>query len=208
MFLFQKFFHCGLERPDMIWSLQNALAVKKYAHVLEEDNQIKLIEDALNVFSTEVLPHLSSLEKQVIHGDWNEHNIIISQDKSGKYFVSGFIDIADAHYSYRVFDIAIAIAYIFMLENTVNLSPIEAAGHFLAGYHAAFPISEAELSMLPRVVAARFCQSLVFGAYTYKVLNPGNEYLLFTSKIGWKTFQEYWKIPMETYARFWRNTCN
>ena len=206
--ILQKFSHSGLERPDMIWSIQNALVVKKYTHALKEDYQAKLVEDALSVFSTDVLPKLSSLDKHVIHGDWNEHNVIVSQEANGEYFISGFIDIADAHNSYRVFDVGIAMAYLMMLENTVDISSSEAAGHFLAGYQAVFPISEMELSMLHGVVAARMCQSLVFGAYQYKFLDPDNDYLQFTSNSGWKVFQEYWKIPKETHINAWLSTCS
>ena len=166
----------------------------------------KLVEDILNVFSSKVLVNVSSLEKQVIHGDWNEHNIIVSQDERGEHFLSGFIDIADVHYSYRVFDLGVAMAYMFMLEN-IDFSTVEAAGHFFAGYQAVFPISEKELSLLPEIMAARFCQSLVFGTYTNKVLDPTNDYLLFTSK-NWKTLQDFWKVPKKTYVQTWKDMCD
>ena len=131
-------------------------------HVLKDEKRIQLIEDGLKRFSTEVLPKLDSLPKQVIHGDWNEHNILASQNENGQFCVIGFLDIGDTIYSYRVLDVAIAMMYFCHLENALNsMTPIEAAGHVLAGYQSVFPLSETEISLLHASIAARFCQSLV-----------------------------------------------
>lgn len=43
-------------------------------------------------------------------------------------------------------------------------------------------------------VAARLCQSLVMGAYSHS-LDPGNDYVLFTSKIGWDILTRLWETP-------------
>ena len=177
-------------------------------HALKDEKRIQLIEDGLQRFSTEVLPRLESLPKQVIHGDWNEHNILASQDANGEFCITGFLDIGDTINSYRVLDVAIAMMYFCHLENALgSMSPIEAAGCVLAGYQSVFPLSEVEFDMLHASMAARFCQSLVYGAYMY-TLYPENEYLLFSAAKGWKIFEEFLKLPKEEVVTTWRNMCN
>ena len=53
------------------------------------------------------------------------------------------------------------------------------------------PLSSEELEVLPVLVAPRFCQSLLCGAFISKHVDPGNEYILETAKNGWKVFEEF-----------------
>ena len=42
------------------------------------------------------------------------------------------------------------------------------------------------------------------GAYSYSQ-DPGNEYLLITSKTGWKTLADYWSLSREELYSRWDN---
>ena len=42
------------------------------------------------------------------------------------------------------------------------------------------------------------------GAYSYSQ-DPGNEYLLITSKTGWKTLSDYWSLSSEELYTRWDN---
>ena len=50
----------------------------------------------------------------------------------------------------------------------------------------------------------RYAQSLVMGAYSYSQ-DPGNEYLLITSKTGWKTLSDFWSLSQEKLHKEWDN---
>ena len=49
---------------------------------------------------------------------------------------------------------------------------------------------------------SRYAQSLVMGAYSYSQ-DPGNEYLLITSKTGWDTLSRFWSTPPEALYTDW-----
>jgi len=78
------------------------------------------------------------------------------------------------------------------------------AGHFFAGYYSVNPLTEEEVELLHVLVSARFCVSLVIGAYTNKFLDPGNdEYLMQSARNGWKNLEAFWKLPKEEVLKKW-----
>ena len=93
--------------------------------------------------------------------------------------------------------------YILNLEGVLKCGRTQMAGHFFAGYSSVHPLSSVELEVLPVLVASRFCQSLVFGAYVSKLVDPGNEYILETAKNGWENLEEFWKTPKEEVLQLW-----
>ena len=48
----------------------------------------------------------------------------------------------------------------------------------------------------------RYAQSLVMGAYSY-AQDPGNEYLLITSKTGWQILTKFWSLSQEQLYQQW-----
>ena len=71
----------------------------------------------------------------VIHGDYNEQNIIVrdveERDEMDGYKISGIIDFGDMQRSCYVFEVAITIMYM-MVESKI-VDPLEVGGHVLAG---------------------------------------------------------------------------
>ena len=48
----------------------------------------------------------------------------------------------------------------------------------------------------------RYAQSLVMGAYSY-AQDPGNEYLLITSKTGWEILTQFWGLSLQELYKQW-----
>ena len=134
----------------------------------------------------------------MIHGDFNEHNILVNKvEESNEYRISGILDFGDTCYSYYVFELAIAMAY--MMLQTKNLAT---GGLVLAGYSTVRTIPEHEKKVLKLCTAARLCQSLVMGQYSH-TLDPTNEYLLTTQKSGWALLEAIWKQPTDELEQLW-----
>lgn len=152
---------------------------------------------------------IKSIFLGVIHGDYNEQNIVVKPTEATKdlpeserdYCVAGVIDFGDMNESYYIFEVAIAIMYM-MVESKV-VDPMLAGGHLLAGYLLQRSLNVTEWEVLKTCVAARYCQSLVMGAYTYS-LDPGNEYLLVTAANGWPQLERLWNTPTEQLYASWR----
>ena len=50
----------------------------------------------------------------IIHGDFNEQNILCNKDVTGEWYVCAVLDFGDAHYSAYVFELAITMCYMMM----------------------------------------------------------------------------------------------
>ena len=141
----------------------------------------------------------------IIHGDFNEQNILVQPMKDSEppsYDLYGMIDFGDMTENYYVLEVAMAITYM-MFESKI-VDPMLAGGHVLAGYVTVMPLNEAEFNVLKYCVASRFAQSLTLGAYTY-LMDPGNEYVLTTAASGWKLLQQFWSITAEELYSGWKN---
>ncbi|XP_061398197.1 hydroxylysine kinase [Musca vetustissima] len=199
----KNFNHDAYESHTSTWQLQSVPQIKKFLYVLEDHSRKALIEEVIEAFESNVLAKLDTFEMQIIHGDFNEQNVIVEQCSNGQdYKVKGIIDFGDTNKSPILFEIGIALTY--MLLQAKNL---ESGGIFLAGFETMLPISAEIKSYLKYCVAARLAQSLVLGAYTHS-LHPSNEYVLVTQEQGWKLIEELWREKFETIDDIWKTTCD
>ena len=165
---------------------------------VSDQNRTKIVAEVCESFRKEVAPKLHLLPKQTIHADASGSNIVVTPDSR-----FSFIDFGDLHHSCRIFELAISLMYILNIADDLSCGNTRMAGHFFAGYYLVNPLTKEELELLHCLVAARFCQSLVFGAYSNKYLDPDNEYLLETARKGWKNFEAFWKLPKEEVLKTW-----
>ena len=134
----------------------------------------------------------------MIHGDFNEQNVIVRPDAGSSSGVSvvAVIDFGDSEHGPYVYELAIAIMY-GMLQagrhGQAVVDPLDVGGHLLAGYLSRRrTLSDVERAALKPCVAARFAQSLTLGAYTHS-LDPGNDHVLVTARRGWSLLRELWE---------------
>ncbi|KAL9986322.1 hypothetical protein ACROYT_G000458 [Oculina patagonica] len=195
-----KDFDCPrLDRSGFLWDLSDvADTLEKFLDAINNEHHIKMIREVFELYRKEVVPKLHLLPKQFIHGDANCANILVTSDDS-----FGFIDFGDLNYTCRVFELAISLMYILNVDGALSCGRTRMAGYFFAGYKSINPLSDEELQLLHVLVASRFCQTLVLGAYTSKNLDPDNAYVMETSRNGWKNFEAFWKVPKEETLKTW-----
>ena len=101
--------------------------------------------------------HLS-ISAGLIHGDITISNIIVSPNTNSDQSpqLQGIIDFGDALYTHLIYEISAALASI--MECQCSMEPIEAAGHFLAGYQSIFPLDDTEKQVLYVCVLSRMAQ--------------------------------------------------
>ncbi|XP_057380551.1 hydroxylysine kinase-like isoform X2 [Daphnia carinata] len=196
------FVHDGLKGVDRIWNLSAVPKLCDFIYVIKDDHKHELAMEVIDNFKSHVLPHLQKLKSGPIHGDFNEQNILVKPDENqpGKYVISGILDFGDVHFNYYVFEIAIAICYMMIECKTMDM--LDAPGHVLAGYNRLRAIPDEEFVLLKDCISARFCQSLVLGAYSFSQ-NP-DPYLLITSQNGWQCLKALWEYPKDELYKRWR----
>jgi hypothetical protein len=94
-------------------------------------------------------------------------------------------------YSWRVFDITIAMAYAMLTPYGKADRSISAMAAMLRGYHLVYPLTDIERDSLVLLIACRLACSVTLGAFSYQQ-NPENQYLLLHSEPAWKALELIW----------------
>jgi len=204
------FHHPVFAQRKYIWYLKDVLMVREYLYAVEDTDQREMCAQVLDDFEAKVVSQMDKLERGMIHGDYNEQNMLVrpkegvsSCSSDGRdYFVSGVIDFGDSIESPYIFEVGVTIMYTMLKCNEIDKN--EVGGHVIAGYkRVKGDFSPLELEVLPIAVAARFVQSLVLGAYYY-LEDPTNEYVLVTAHSGgWKALTNFWSTPREDLFQLW-----
>lgn len=186
--------HKGLENRDFIWRLDAVPDLKKYLHVINDTCKREICKKIISEFENRVVPLMKKLEKGLIHGDFNEQNILVDEI-DGK--IKAVLDFGDSHVNCYLFEVVLTITYVI-----IYAKDLDAGGYVLAGYELFRKLPQEELEVLKVCVCARLCQSLVLGAYS--ILNdPNNSYILTTTKSGWEILEKIWNTPENKLIKKW-----
>ncbi|KAL0100793.1 hypothetical protein PUN28_019285 [Cardiocondyla obscurior] len=188
------FNHPGYDEHKTLWMLASVPRVQQFTYAVKSSLDKQLVHDVIVSFQKEVLSVTDQLEQTIIHGDLNEHNIIISPD--GKD-VAAVIDFGDSHRTCRVFELAIILCYMILQTADVGMGR-----HVVEGYEKIKKLTDLEKKVLKISVCARICQSLVMGAYSH-LHDPENQYLLSTQKTGWTLLKRLWPMSQGDVMKAW-----
>ncbi|XP_078615702.1 hydroxylysine kinase-like isoform X4 [Branchiostoma floridae x Branchiostoma japonicum] len=199
----KDFSHPALHRPNYTWSLAGVASLEKYTHCLHDDRAKEIITKIVQTFAKKVLPRMDELPQGVVHGDFNDVNVLVEEEPTdpGKYRICGLLDFGDAIFNPYVFDLAIAMMYVMSAVR----DPIVFGGHFLAGFESVRPLTPAEWDVLYYCVVARASQSYVLGRYTASIHPQNTEYLMVTAGSVWKFIDMWWQTPKEEIYKQWRD---
>lgn len=187
--------------------------LNQFLFAIENAQKKGRVYEIIEQFQARVLSIRNDLEKGVIHGDFNEQNIIM-ENVEGQWKIKGILDFGDSQYSCYLFELAITITYMVLLGKNLDI-----AGFVIAGYSTIRKPTKVEFSLLKVsqtlntyiliiaplqiCVAARLCQSLVMGAYT-NLLDPQNSYILTTAAAGWDMLSKLWDEPETQLLNRWK----
>ncbi|MEP0548962.1 MAG: aminotransferase class III-fold pyridoxal phosphate-dependent enzyme [Rhodothermales bacterium] len=173
------------------WDLRHAPTVirRHLGHVRDAERRA-LVGRFLDRFERDTAMLLSRLRTSVIHGDANDFNVLVGPPTTAEREVVGLIDFGDVVHSYTVADPAIAAAYA-MLDKP---DPVAAAAHVAAGYHAAHPLTEAEIEALFPLVTMRLCVSVAMSAFR-QTAEPDDAYLTISERPAWDLLERLDAVP-------------
>lgn len=175
----ESFQHDGLER-DFKWNPMQAGWIADDLGCITDTTRRAILEEICKAFS-DLHPALSALPAQAVHGDANDYNIIVEGHLSEPRRVSGLIDLGDMCRAPRVCDLAIAAAYIVLDQP----DPETALATFVAGYHAACPLSPEEVDMVWPLLRMRLAVSVV-NSTLMAAENPDDPYVTISQAPAWR----------------------
>ena len=158
------------------WDLARGRDIVSRFRELITDIELRCTIDRLmQNFDRRVAPLLDTLPRSAIHGDPNDYNVLVgggTDVDSFDQFVTGIVDFGDMTHSFRIGDLAIAIAYVMFGES----DPLAVAAPMVRGYCERVTPTDDELAALFGLVALRLCTSVCIAA-DQQLQRPDNEYL-------------------------------
>jgi len=195
------FDHAAVHR-NFHWDLVSGQnVIHEYGALIAEAGLRDLIYKFASDFEHNLAPSLSKLGTSVIHNDANDYNILVG-GSDGHQRVTGLIDFGDMVYSFTVGDLAVAIAYA-MLEKP---DPLAAAAQIVEGYHAEYPITEAEIDALFGLVCLRLCMSVCLAAQQ-QPQRPDDDYLSISQRSIRNTLPKLMALDPRFAAEAFRDLC-
>ena len=197
----------GFEHPaaDRVlqWDVRRARAVVDglLEHVRDPARRA-LVERAMAVHDAGLAGVRDSLRMQVIHGDVTRYNILGRRDPAGRLAPCALIDFGDTLRSYRVGELAVAVAAVAGASE----DPAVAIGDLTGGFHDALPLTDDELTALFPLVLGRAAASALGGALQ-GVLEPDNRYVVDSTEISWARLAVLLAVPRELAEAVSRAAC-
>jgi len=155
--------------PVLLWDLQRAAELVGLLDYIDEAAVRDCVAAAVDDFATRALPALRTLDCQVIHGDPNPENVILTGERDD---IRGFIDFGDAVRAPRIVDVAIGAAY---LRNEAG-DPLSHIAAFVAGYAREQPLSGEERDLLFDLVRARAATTVTLLYWRLRARSAGDPY--------------------------------
>jgi Ser/Thr protein kinase RdoA (MazF antagonist) len=187
---------------ELKWDLSQASWIRGYLQHIESSQRRLLVERFLRSYESEAVPALPSLRHSVVYGDANDYNVLVSPPWPQPRKVVSVIDFGDMHYGLTISELAIAAAYAILGEK----DPLAAACAVVAGYHSAFPLSEAEIGVLYPLIAMRLAVSVTNSAHR-KSLVPGDPYVTISEAPAWEALEKLAAVHPRFAHYTFRDAC-
>lgn len=189
-------------RVDFEWALGRSGLVMERCLELFNGEERALIDGVYDGWKTRE-PDLLGLGSQVIHGDINDHNVLVSTDDDGVRRVSGIIDLGDAHSAPRVFDLGITLAYAALGTD----DPLMAAAAVARGFHERTPLSEDEADVLFALMRARLGASVSISRWRAHEGLANDPYHTVSERPAWDALRKLAPIPLPLADGVLRDAC-
>jgi hydroxylysine kinase len=171
------------ENHDLLWDIKWAGRARPLLADLPHAEKRALAEAALDRLEQYVVPALSGLRSQVIHNDFNPHNVLV--DPVADDVISGVIDFGDVVRSPLVQDLAVAAAY----QSSADGHPLQNAAEMAASFHAICPLRAEEIELLPDMIAARLALTIAVSSWRAARQPENADYILRNQATAWTGLQ-------------------
>jgi Ser/Thr protein kinase RdoA (MazF antagonist) len=166
---------CGFAHPAMHrvlqWDLRHAGMARAHTALLPRAGRGRVERLFLRCEGID----WASLRHSVVHGDANDHNVIVDAGR-----MVGLLDFGDMVYTATVCDLAIALAYAMQGEK----GPLTVAAQIIRGYQRCYPLTEAEQQALFPLILSRLCMSVCYAAHN-RARNPDDPYQVVSEAAAW-----------------------
>ena len=194
-------FHHSSARRDLVWDIANAADL---IPVVPDPavGRWQFVHDVLAHFAEAVRPRLQGLRAQVVHNDFNAHNLFVDHDDHAA--VVGVIDFGDICHTQIVNDLAIAACYQLRFDENDVLAGMD---DVVAGYCAVSPLEDGELDVLFDLILVRLAIAVTITEWRARVMPARALAILKNTPYAWKALERLRKISSSDAAKALRAAC-
>lgn len=169
---------------ELQWDIKNALKLRAQCRAIDDEERRRRIHGVLDEFEAHVAPVLDRLRRQVIHNDFNPHNILMSTED--ETLVSGILDFGDIVETPLVIDLAVACSY----QVEEGSHPLSSVGEFATSYHSVNPLEESEIDILFDLIRARLATTAVVTAWRAARYPANRDYIMRNNGSAWAAIDQ------------------
>jgi len=188
------FFHPAAGR-ELLWDLARAASLRPHVEEISDRNRRRLVEAVLDRYEERVAARWPRLRAQVVHGDLNLDNVLLSD--SGR--ISGIVDFGDAVHTAQVADFAVALASLMRGRSADEVFRI--ARIATDGYASRLPLEPEELELLGDLVATRLAQIVVISAWRVARHPENAAYIQAWDADSWRLLELIGDIGADRFSR-------
>ena len=191
------------EQPSslhLLWDMQRAPALRELSKNVARIDIRDLALRALDRFESYAEPILKALPRQVIHNDFNLHNVLVSADATR---VTGILDFGDMIRAPVVCDLSIGAAYQAELGDDTLGGILD----FVGGYSGVRALNPAEVSILPDLIMTRMAATILITQTNAQRFPENRDYILRNFPIAEAGLRHLSCLPRADAVELFRGAC-
>ncbi|QCO54401.1 aminoglycoside phosphotransferase [Pseudorhodobacter turbinis] len=154
------------------WDIKQAGQLRPLIRAVQDADLRNRLEEALDRFDAMIVPRLPHLRAQVVHNDFNPHNVLVNAPEATHPI--GLIDFGDMVHTPIVCDLAVACSY----QIGEGADPLRQVCAMVAGYSGKLPLEHEEVALLPTLIRLRHATTLAIGAARAQRYPDNADYIL------------------------------
>jgi len=148
------FRHAG-ENQALLWDMKRASELVALLPHASETSSRDTLARVLDAFGNRAKPRFDDLPWQVVHSDAHPANVLVAAGAGDG--IAGIIDFGDMLRSPRIVELAVAGAYLRVMEGP----PLALIAPLVAGYNAVLTLEDAEIEVLPLLIRTRLAATVL-----------------------------------------------
>jgi hydroxylysine kinase len=194
------FFHPAAGH-ELLWDLKHAARLRDLlVHIADKDRRA-LATRFLDSFEASALPVLPNLRAQIIHNDFNPHNVLVDAKDNGR--VTGILDFGDIVHAPLINEVAVGASYQLGATNVA----LQALAAFAGAYHAVVPLEEVEVEILFDLVAARQVMTVAITEWRANRYPSNRTYIMRNNPRAWAGLESFAPMSREEAQDALRRAC-
>lgn len=179
------------EDHQLLWDLKRADRARDLLVAIADDRRRVLPERTLTRFGQDLQPHVQAMRSQTVHNDFNPHNVLTFALTTDE--IAGVIDFGDMVRGPLVQDVATAGAY----QVPPDGHPLQWVAEVVSAFHAVYPLSEDEISVIPDLMAVRLSLAIAITSWR-AARHPDNaSYIVRNSGTAWANLDRLDELTRE-----------